>query len=111
MVHCAAYDCLTAVGRDKSISYYKFQADNHRRKQAIMAHDSRASLSKTTSKQSPKLLKSPGLDNLKEPAKNCTTKHFFSVLMKIKVGEFRGRLSLGLPFTKAELKLTHMAQT
>ena len=72
-----------------------------------MTYDSMASSSKTTSKQS------PGLDNLEEPhrskLKSDALPTIFFVLTKIKLGEFRGRMSLGLPFTKAELKLTHMA--
>ena len=48
MVHCVAYDCLMIVGRGKGISFYKFQADNHRRMQAVTTNDLRASSSKTT---------------------------------------------------------------
>ena len=44
MVHCAAYDCLMVVGRPKA--FYKFQADNQRRKQAVTTNDLRASFSK-----------------------------------------------------------------
>ena len=46
-----------AAGGDKGISFFKFQADNKRREQAIII-----------SKQTPKLLKSPGLNNLEKPA-------------------------------------------
>ena len=55
-----------AALRDKGILFYEFQADNQRRKQAIATYDSRASSSKATSKQNPKLLKSLGPDNLEE---------------------------------------------
>ena len=59
MVHCAAYDCLMVVGRPKAFFFYKFQADSQRRKQAVMTNHLRASSSKTT----PKLLKSLGLES------------------------------------------------
>ena len=42
MVHCAAYDCLMVVGNTKGISFYKFQADNQRRNQAVSTNDLRA---------------------------------------------------------------------
>ena len=48
MVHCVAYDCLISDSRKtKGISFYKFQADNQRRMQAVMTNDLRASSSKT----------------------------------------------------------------
>ena len=48
MIHCAAYDCLVVVGKTKDISFYKCQADNQRRKQAVTTNDLRASSSKIT---------------------------------------------------------------
>ena len=48
MVHCAAYDRLVVPGKTKDISFYKFQADNQRSKQAVTTNDLRASSSKTT---------------------------------------------------------------
>ena len=55
---------MTANGskKTKRTSFYKFQADNQRRKQAITANDLRAFLSKTT----PKLLKSLALNILEK---------------------------------------------
>ena len=48
--------------KNKGISFYKFQANNQRRKQVVTSDDLRASSSKTTLK----LLKSLGLDNLEK---------------------------------------------
>ena len=71
MVHCAAYDCLVIV----DIPFYKFQADNQRRKQAVMTNDLRASSSKTTDSK-------PHRSKLRSDA--VSTISFFA-LTKIKV--------------------------